>query len=460
MNFLKWRPNLSNWLKFAVVFTVVNLHSLRHLSVILFLVLYVPVVLYVTVKFLSKVRKDPHSGRWMPLLVLLSVALLGTVTSLILISLSGAALGLSRFLFALPVLFALYLYTDSLQTLRKHLITFAVFFTIASLSLPLQILTGPILWFAASSERADLQRYSSLLGSLTAFGIVVGSYFVLIQAFRPSLRLLAGLALVVSAVVSLSKAALVNVGLAILVLLFLNRRAWRKISIGASALLVIGIAVYYFVPVVKNHLDVSLVSFGLGDGTVVNYDTSLFDSAFQRLTQWPLANFEALSHLGNPLVYVFGGSFGMANTALVYQSDVLAPMAHNQYAEAITTFGFLGGGALIASMIVILLRLFRLYRRTHALEFQLVLLAYLFMLINSLFANGTLYQPANASIYYLALFLATFGHLYAKDSIAEVADLREPRHQGRLNIQPKRGLRSMRKYAPLSALAARLLHTT
>jgi hypothetical protein len=403
----------SNQAKFAIVFLVINLHTFRHLALIPYLALYLAVALFVTVQFVKKLLKVRESERdavkWIPLGVFLAVALLGTITSFAFISPAGALYGAGRFVFALPLLFAFFLYTDSWSTLRGHLVTFVVFFALASLTIPLQLVTGPVSWFAAASERAGLDRYSSLVGSLTAVGIIAGCFLVLIQATKPVLRMILALVIVVSVAVSLSKAGIANLAIAAIVLMFLNRKSHVKLLLTASIALMVAVAGYVGIPPLRDRLNASLVSFGVATDSVVNFDQTLLDGALDRLVYWPSMNFAGLADIGNPLVYIFGGGFGMADTALVPASDSLAPMAHNQFAEAITVFGFLGGGLLIAAMLLILYRLLQLYRIRPVVEAQLIIWTYILFLFNSIFANGTLYQPAGASIFYLGMFLAMFG---------------------------------------------------
>lgn len=405
----------SNRIKFAIVFAIVNLHLLANFSFWLYVAFYLPVALYVSIRFVIRlIVTRGTGGKWAPFAVFVGAAFLGLITSLMFISPSGALVGFSRFLFTVPVFFALYLYTDSLETLRQHLMTFVFYFGLAALTIPLQFLTGPIPWFAQASVRADLERYSSLVGSLTSIGIAVGCYLVLVQAFRPAYRLVWLAILAVPSLMSLSKAAIANVAIAILYLVIANRRSFVKMIVGGAILVVAGIAVYAFVPGFSERVDASLTSFGLSNSSITNYDVPIGLSALSRIVTLPLANFNALSDLHNPLVYLIGGGYGMGDTALVPMADSLAPMAHNQFAELLTVFGVIGGGLLIASLVVVLVRLIGLRKTMASPAINLVLVAYVILLLNSLFANGTVYQPASASIFYLALFVAAVGHTFTR----------------------------------------------
>ncbi|TFC93277.1 MULTISPECIES: hypothetical protein [Cryobacterium] len=399
---------LSNPVKFAMVFLVVNLHLLRNVSVSLYLALYLLVTAYVTIQYLSKRKSRFVVAEGLAFHLWVMAALFAFATSLVLISPIGAVEGLSRFLFAAPIYMAFVLYTDTFEDLRGHLITFAGFFAIASLSLPLQFLVGPISWFASASERGGFERYASLVGSLTSIGIVVGSYIVLAQGL-PKIRRLVFLPLILlPALVSLNKSAIANVAIALLVLAFLNRRSLSKLALAGIAVGCLLGAAYSVIPGVQERISASLQSFGIqaAGSAPTNYDMSFSGSAVDRIIALPKANFDSLSELGSPLVYLTGGGYGMGNTALVPESDALAPMAHNQFAELLTAFGPIAGGVQIGVLIAIGVALKRRHSRARQDVYLIVLLAYLVLMVNSIFANGTLYQPASASIFYLAMFVA------------------------------------------------------
>lgn len=399
---------IGNTTKFAVVFVVVGMHTLSNLSLPLYLIFYVPTVAVVALQYVfgARDRRSVVASRLFTAWIFIGVC--GFAVSLAIISPGGAVQGLVRFLFAAPLFMALVLYTKTAEELRRHLVTAVIFLTVASLTIPLQLLTGPISWFSAASYRDGLQRYSSLLGSLTSLGIVVGSYIVLSQAARPAWRWVWLFLIVVAAALSLQKAAFVNIAIGLAFFVILNRRAWKRLLIAlvtVSALLAVAYAV---VPAIRDRISVSLLSFGIGGGVgVVHGDVSIWVSTWDRLTTLPKANFEALVGLHSPLAFLTGAGFGMGNTALVPAKDSIAPMAHNQFAELFTVFGAIGGGAQIFILIVIWLLLWQRTRLGAPAIVTAIFFAYILLLLNSLFANGTLYQPASAAIFFFAFFTAT-----------------------------------------------------
>ena len=416
---------ISNRAKFAIVFVVVNLHVLRDLSLVLYLAMYVPVVATVVIQYVLT-RKDRLAATASGMFHLwIAVGLCGFAVSLLFISTAGAAQGLIRFLFAAPLYLALVLYTKTVDDLRRHVVTVVAFFALASLSIPLQLVTGPIAWFADASERNGFERYASLLGSLTSVGIVVGCYIVLAQASTPAWRSIWIAMMIIPSIISLNKSAIANIAVALLVLAFLNRRALSKMVVAYifAGGLVLGI--YAFVPIVQERVAASLISFGIhttASAGILQADFSIEQSVFDRIVTLPKANFDALADLHSGLVYFTGGGFGMANTALVPLGDVLAPMAHNQFAESLTVFGLIGGTIQLGVLFRIGLLLKR--RAKAGVPMAIVILsAYAVLLVNSLFANGTVYQPSSASVFYLAFFAAT-SSLLAVDPTTDSSTLR------------------------------------
>ena len=408
---------MSNASKFAIVFCVINLAALRNLSEILYLSVYVAVSASMALKFFTSVKTGLLDDAGRQFMLWISLGVVGFFVSLSVISPVGAATGMIRFLFAAPIFMALVVYTDSELDLRRHLVTAVSFFAVASLTLPLQFITGPITWFADASERAGFERYSTLTGSLTSLGIVVGSYLVLTLAVRGTWRWALILLIAFPALLALSKSAIANIVLAFVVIVYLNRRSLGRV-VGIT-LAISGVAgvIYVQLGTLDQRLSATLQSFGIQNGAqVTNYDSSVGSSAIERLSAFPLRNFEALSDLASPLVYFVGGGFGMGNTALVPKSDAIAPMAHNQFAELMTVFGIVGGSVAIVIMISVAFKLARKSRQPESEIHRVLLGAYGLLVFNSLFANGTVYQPASASIFYFAMFAAASSKL-TKDSV-------------------------------------------
>lgn len=392
---------------FAFVFLVVNLHLLRNLIGPVYLGLYGVVVAWSIITVLTGQGRDRLTRPGAATVWCLLVPIIGFVSSLAVISLGGAVTGLSRYVFAMPVFLAFVLFTEDTEDLRAHATTMVAFFALACASIPLQLATGPIPWFASASERGGLDRFASLAGSLTSVGIAVGCYIVLASLTRPIMQTLIMPATIISAAMSLSKSAMANAALGLLGILFLGRQKFgRVVTTTGIVLAVIGMA-WSFSPDVRERAASTLSSFGIETAAESGptYDVDAEESIVDRLTVLPRQNFDALADLDSPLVYLTGGGFGMASTALVPAADSLANMAHNQFAELVTVFGIVGAALCLTVLITTWGRLWAQARRgspTHSAA----LVAFALLMLNSLFANGTVYQPASASVFYAAMFIA------------------------------------------------------
>ncbi|WP_330476579.1 hypothetical protein [Terrabacter sp. C0L_2] len=419
---------------FAGIYIVVNLHLLRNVAGPVYLAVYAAVASLVVVAAVTSGRRHNWRGSswgftWA------AICTLGLPISLAYTDFSGVTSGYVRLVFAFPVFLALILFTSTQDDLRRNVTVMLLFGAIASLSLPLQLVTGPIGWFASSSERAGLDRYASLAGSLTSFGIGAGALIVLAPLATRRVGTVCALVIAVSAATSLSKAGMANILLSIIALAWLYRRKLPSKILKVAPFAMAAAYVAADIEGLRDRFIATASSFGLvSDPAIVNYDVPVDQSVGERLTALPAANFAALGDLHTPFAYLLGGGYGMGGTALVPRESVLAPMAHNQFAELITVFGFILGGAAILGMLATFGRLWKVARNTPCPEqrrvYQLTIAAYSIFLANSLFANGTLYQPFSASIFYFALFVAwCYPHLATTTQVerrtsARASDLR------------------------------------
>lgn len=397
-----WRTDTA---RFLLVVVVVNLHLLRNVSTVGYLGVYGLVSAWAFWHFLQtdKVRSLQDRGwiawTWM---ILGAVA---AVTTAILGSLDGAAYGLLRFLFVMPVLFAAVAFTDSYDQFRRNVTSCVAVFTVASLTLPLQFVTGPIGFFAPALVRGVDVRYSSLVGSVTSQGIAVGLFILMAPAAKKWWPWLLVFGMGVPAMLSLSKAAVANLALGGLGLLFAHRHN-RKFLIPLIAIPAVGTLAMVTIPALRERFLGTVSAFTETTPSASNnYDPAL-PSILDRLTSLPAANWSALTGLDHPVLQATGGGYGMGNTALVQPTDVLAPMAHNQVVESMSVHGILGGTLLWALLIVAACSLVLKARRTHRPLDTCLALAMGMVLLNSVTANGTLYQPATGTAVMMLLYYA------------------------------------------------------
>jgi hypothetical protein len=152
-----------------------------------------------------------------------------------------------------------------------------------------------------------------------------------------------------------------------------------------------------------------LVSFGIlpQSAGLTNDDVSVFQSILDRLISLPLESLRALEEVGGPLTFLTGAGFGMADTALVPAAYSLGPMAHNQFVELYLVFGLPGLGLGLYMFFIIGTRLFRLSKEGKQFS-KATLLGFLCFITNGVFANGILYQPTMALMFYFFIFYACY----------------------------------------------------
>jgi hypothetical protein len=133
--------------------------------------------------------------------------------------------GATRAIFSLPMVLVILTTSSDYKSIKKLIFISAIFTLLAAVSVQYQFIFGAISWFVEGSSRAGLERFGSLFGSLTSLGGVVG--YGLLGAFV-SIGSSLGVALVISGIVlggilSLQKAAIANLILAILYLPYIQK---------------------------------------------------------------------------------------------------------------------------------------------------------------------------------------------------------------------------------------------
>lgn len=394
----------SNTWGFAFVFVIVNLHVLRNVAAAPYLAVYALVSLWALNRAIVQINRRRDLSLGMPAIWVITAAI-GFLSAVAISGMTAATYGLVRYLFAIPVFFAFVAYTESRHDLLSHIRTMCAFFALGALTVPLQYVTGPITFFAAASERAGLERFASLFGSLTALGIAAGSYIALSQALRPRATILGTLAISIGGVASLSKAAIANIALGLAAQLAVGGRQVLRLVVTLAITVAGGYFLVQQSPLLQESLAASATSFGVEGGSQ-NFDMSFQSSLYDRLVTRPAENWAVLATLNSSLVYLLGGGFGMASTALVPANASLAPMTHNQFAEFYSVFGLIGGTLATLVVATIGVRLVRNWRIGQDPMSGSILAAFALWVANSFFANGTAYQPVTASVLFLAMYVA------------------------------------------------------
>lgn len=414
-----------NHLKYLAIFSAINLHQLSEklLPVYAIIVLVSFSILAIDLAR-SRLTFDRPTAFNLALVGLYVLVALGSyVHSLLIISTAGATVGLIRFLFAFPVFLASLIYIRSVDDLRLCLIGMAAIVAILYLSVPWQIAFGELWWLPSDYERGGFTRYASALGNVTAVGIALGFYLApaLFLARSARLRMILTASLLVSGAASLSKAAIMNAALVPILgamqgIAHPAFRVWKnwKISdgmkVGGALLLCIGMA--FSVPAVRDRLMVNLASYGIVNKSA-NDDVSLDKSIFERLAHYPGIVFKSLQDRYSEIGWMTGAGFGMSSTALVPEIDSLSTMAHNQLVDLIGIGGmpylFLFICMLASIGFSIVNGAVSAYRDRYAdaqATYATLIVMFLNFLTNLPFANGLIYQPLQASIFWLLVSIS------------------------------------------------------
>lgn len=398
-----WREHRTT-VAFTAIIVVLGAHTLRNWNLPLYLTAYTFAALGSVVAFVRSPWRTRLAEQGTTFLVWCSLAVFAAGTTFFVTSPSSAVTGLTRFLFAAPTFLALVGFTRDRAHLLRHIYVILGVFTLQTWTLPAQVLTGPWPFFAKPTVRAGVTRYASAVGSLTALGIIVGCYLVLCQLVKWRYRWLTIIALVIPAIISLSKAAALNIVLALLIIMWVNRGRPRFLIPGFLSALAGMAALGLLFPSMLTRVSRLMLSF-VAPSSMLTDDSGVSDSTWERLTILPAQNWQALLNLP-PIAMLSGGGYAFGDSALVGPGQGIGYMAHNQYGEIFTVFGLLGGLILTGLLALCGLATWRQSHHSGDPLFTTAALCWGMLALNSLTANGTLYQPAAGIIVYLLMFIS------------------------------------------------------
>lgn len=412
-------------LKFTGIFVAINLHQLAESFPPVFVAILLAAMATLALDMCgARLRVDRPAAFNLTLVGLYLVSTLAAyIHSLAVISTLGATIGLIRFLFAFPVFLASLVYIKTDEDLRRCLVAMAVAVAILYLSVPWQIAFGQLPWLPSEYERGGFARYASLLGNVTAVGIALGFYLApaLFLTRNANVRMVLTASLILSGAASLSKAALMNAALipvgGLLQGMHPALRVWRNWSFGDAAkvlaILAICVAAAFSIAGVRDRMLVNLASYGLAAEEKAD-DVSINESVVERLAEHPSKVFEALRDRYSEFGWLTGAGFGMSSTALVPDTDSLSIMAHNQFVDVI---GIGGISHLLVFMSMLLsiglcivgaaIRAFRRGDGEAQTLYATLVVIYVNFLVNLPFANGLIYQPLQASMFWLLMAVAS-----------------------------------------------------
>lgn len=399
-----------------IVLTVVisQLHLLRNLTSMYFLAYFGCFAITIVVAALTLRTVDRESRYLLKIVTVLylipCVAIIPGVLSGAPYTASSLGVGLGRLLFTLPIFVVVMLAPRSEANTRTILVTASAITVVAALSIPYQFVTGPVLWFADSSGRAGLIRFASLFGSLTILGIVCGvGILVCAYSFRSAVVFaFALLCIAMGSILSLSKASLVNVAYALIVMPFVRRTTRRQVLV-FLVFLVIGL--YAVTALFGTELLSFWSSFRLTDvseSTPID-DVSLSASIVDRLTALPMlaVNFHGPSSLLLGVGPIGGaGTFGFAE---------VVPTVHNGLIELLLLGGlpmFLWYLWVNKVLVTASIAMMKSPGGGRAGLLSVFILANLF--VNSAFSTNIMFQPIGALFFAISLRLAVPGVVFAR----------------------------------------------
>jgi hypothetical protein len=338
-----------------------------------------------------------YVGIFIVLLVLVYVSILSFTSPFSVNPITG--------LFRLFLLSPLILYVFTVRITEREEINFwrivVVFSVLASLSLVFQLIVGPIPWFAESSfGRAGVERFSSLAGSLTAYGslLPVSIIAAVVILKHPLSKLLAITTLLVGGFISLQKMALLTAFLALLVVairsmhnLSLRKSVFLRASAYLSLVFLVLFALYscfadqpYFL-YFSSLLDPSQAVLG---------DVSIGESVSSRFADLPFA---AISFWGGIEKAWLGVGVMGASGGLGFPDF---PMAHNLVVETVLVFGL---PLSIIFLVYLCYLALRAVVNTVTPSRPLVFVSsasFLLLLFPAIFTGGLFYHPVSGLIFW------------------------------------------------------------
>jgi hypothetical protein len=313
--------------------------------------------------------------------------------------------GVPRILLVLFITILMYLLVKTEKQLKLIYRLILLCYVIAALSIIYQIIFGPISWFAPQFVRANLDRYSSILGSLTIFGSVVGYGLLMLYSNyliqkKLVLKMLLFFILFSAAVFSLTKAGVVMVGISFVVFLIYDFKSILKRFRFINLIFFISVVTILFALLMqihefKEYYNVIVTqtiggSSFLSDGTGVKMDSDSvsYDHIKKRLFHFTS---EMFKFYGPNVVYSGVGLQGGAGTLGITNNGVHYISAHN----ALGDLFFIGGVFYLILFLVLFCSTQIVFlKQKDDLLCRLLFMLNILFFANLLAASGSVFHPA------------------------------------------------------------------
>lgn len=289
----------------------------------------------------------------------------------------------------------------SSNNIKYPLRLFAVFYVMAALSLIWQAYYGPIYFLADSSERAGGARYASLVGSLTAYGGMVGiAVLSAFYALKGPIKFISLIAIIVGAILSLQKASILNVGLAFLFAFYIGLIRFNLYFLSKTFLSIVIFSTFLFIIPADVITQSTNYIFGIiTSDNDLTADVGVGNSIFERFIDLPL---EAINfHGGNS--FFWGSGLYAGAGALGYPQ---IPMAHNGFIENILISGLFG---VLLDIYIFLIFVYALYIivfkiKIYDIELHFVSSCIVLWVPMYIMSGGGLFQPVSSLIFWILIF--------------------------------------------------------
>lgn len=390
------------------IYFVYNCHLLRNLTPYYYGVLATAFAA-ASIYSLSKMARLPMTpiGFW--LLGYVLFALSAVTQTAVDLGPAPAAYGGVRLLMTFPLVAMVFLVSGIYPRLFEYTLwLFLVFVVIGVFSIILQYFTGPISWFVEASDRAGMERFGSILGSIPTIGAAVplGILLVLLLQMKPLVRILLLLVMGAGILSSLSKQAASGSLLAVVLGLLLGRK--KRVAVvgwviagGALGYLVLGSLDLPLVESMRNYVTGILFPEVAGAETMRGYDFSVQESMWMRITSLPMHSYDWLMEHRGPFGLVVGGGCVMLGPSLLRPGDSHYFTAHNNYMDFVLLGGFGYLIVFVGLCISVTRESLRLYRSRSGNEISSVMLGLAFMYVTaSMFTGGLTYQPALGTLWW------------------------------------------------------------
>lgn len=286
---------------------------------------------------------------------------------------------------------------------------------LAAVSIPYQIFFGPISFFADSSYREGLVRYSSLAGSLTALGTLGGySLSILLLGgdvlFKKTNKIILIIVTIIGMLASMQKAAVINIIICMAAYFFIsgnNNFLSKVINVLSFGFI---ICTVYFI-IKQTELDLYIDS-------LLNYTFSNQSEATER---------DLISRIWElPSIVMQYNNIGIISIILGIGFKALAgtiglphyPMAHNNYFDLL----FSGGIFHLITFFILLINIPKkvVLKKIKKIKLNFIdrsytLLIFLF-LVNMFIGASTFYQPISC----IFIFFVVFSYKYDSTAITPV----------------------------------------